>query len=78
MYRVTTYPEVLEQIAALPAEALPYYAAEPDMGVSDRGEQLRSWVGHDDCSVELEIAAVVRPGCLLVLHVMPTDLPRKR
>jgi len=69
---------VLEQIAALPVEALPYYAAELDMGVSDRGEQLRTWVGHDDRGVELEIAAVVRPDCLLVLHVMPTDLRRKR
>lgn len=26
MYRITTYPEALEQIAALPAEALSFYA----------------------------------------------------
>jgi hypothetical protein len=26
VYRITTYPEALEQIAALPAEALSFYA----------------------------------------------------
>ncbi|MGH3888017.1 MAG: hypothetical protein ACRDSZ_15900 [Pseudonocardiaceae bacterium] len=29
MYRVVTYSEALEQIAALPAEALPFYAEVP-------------------------------------------------
>jgi hypothetical protein len=50
----------------------------PTIGTSSRGEELRAWVGLDDRGIELEIAAVVRPDCLLVLHVMPTDLRRKR
>jgi hypothetical protein len=52
-------------------------AVEPTVGVSSRGEELRVWVGADERGVELEIAAVVRPDCLLVLHVMPTELRRK-
>lgn len=50
---------------------------EPTIGKSNRGEELRVWVGPDELGVELEIAAVVRPDCLLVLHVMPTALRRK-
>lgn len=52
-------------------------AVEPTIGESSRGEELRVWVGPDERGVELEIAAVVRPDCLLVLHVMPTALRRK-
>lgn len=50
---------------------------EPTIGESSRGEELRVWVGPDDRGVELEIAAVVLPDYLLVLHVMPTALRRK-
>lgn len=50
--------------------------SEPVVGTSSRGEELRYWSGADDRGVELEIAAVVRPDCLLVLHVMPTALRR--
>jgi len=35
------------------------------------------WLGPDDRGVELEIVAVVLPGELLVIHVMPTALRRK-
>ncbi len=34
-------------------------------------EQL-VWIGNDDRGVELEIVAVEKPDCLLVIHVMPT------
>ena len=36
------------------------------------------WVGVDDRGLELEIVAVVLPGELRVIHVMPTALRRKR
>ena len=36
------------------------------------------WVGVDDRGLELEIVAVVLPGELLIVHVMPTALRRKR
>ncbi|MGH3872191.1 MAG: hypothetical protein ACRDSR_11890 [Pseudonocardiaceae bacterium] len=52
--------------------------SKPTIGTSSRDEELRYWIGVDDRGVELEIAAVVRPDCLLVLHVMPTALRRKQ
>lgn len=51
--------------------------SEPVIGTSSRNEELRYWIGTDRRGVELEIAAVARPDCLLVLHVMPTALRRK-
>ena len=36
------------------------------------------WVGVEDRGLELEIVAVVLPGELLIIHVMPTALRRKR
>ena len=36
------------------------------------------WVGLDDRGLELEIVAVVLPGELLIIHVVPTALRRKR
>jgi len=35
------------------------------------------WLGPDDRGVELEIVAVVLPGELLIIHVMPTALRGK-
>ena len=35
------------------------------------------WIGTDDRGVELEIVAVIKPDCLLVIHVMPTHLRRR-
>lgn len=33
-----------------------------------------TWIGLDDRGLELEIVAIERPDCLLVIHVMPTEL----
>jgi len=37
----------------------------------DLSDQL-VWIGSDDRGVQLEVIAVERPDCLLVIHVMPT------
>jgi hypothetical protein len=44
---------------------------EPTRVATDRDEQL-VWIGADDRGVELEIVALEKPDCLLVIHVMPT------
>jgi len=36
------------------------------------------WVGEDDRGLELEVVALVLPDYLLVIHVMPTQLRRRR
>lgn len=41
------------------------------------GAQLLSWIGNDHRGRELEIVAVDRPDCLLVIHVMLTIYRRK-
>ena len=41
------------------------------------GAQLLSWVGEDERGRELEIVAVQRPDCRLVIHVMPTHYRRR-
>jgi hypothetical protein len=33
-----------------------------------------SWRGLDDRGVELDVFAVTKPDCLLVIHVFPTAL----
>ncbi len=38
-----------------------------------KGDQFR-WVAADDRGRVLEVVAVDRPDCLLVIHVMPTAL----
>ncbi len=38
----------------------------------------RVWVGNDDRGLELEIVAVVLERYLLVTHVMPTSLRRRK
>ena len=36
------------------------------------GATVLTWIGDDERGRELEIVAVDRPDCLLVIHVMPT------
>jgi hypothetical protein len=38
----------------------------------------RSWEGLDERGRHLEIVAVERPDCWLVIHVMPTYGPKRR
>lgn len=38
----------------------------------DTGESTLSWVGIDERGRELEIVALDKPDCFLVIHVMPT------
>ena len=38
----------------------------------------RLWIGLDDRGVELEVVAVERPDCWLIIHVMPTHYRRRR
>ena len=40
------------------------------------GATLLTWIGDDERGRELEIVAVERPDCLLVIHVMPTHYRR--
>jgi hypothetical protein len=36
------------------------------------GDLTLSWVGRDERGRELEIVALEKPDCFLVIHVMPT------
>jgi hypothetical protein len=38
----------------------------------DTGESTLSWVADDERGRELEIVAIEKPDCYLVIHVMPT------
>lgn len=38
----------------------------------DTGLVTLSWIGTDDRDRELEIVAIEKPDCFLVIHVMPT------
>jgi len=38
----------------------------------ETGDTALSWIGLDERGRELEIVAVERPDCFLVIHVMPT------
>jgi hypothetical protein len=40
--------------------------------------ERRTWIGRDDRGVELEIVGLVKPDCLLIIHVMPTHYRKKR
>jgi hypothetical protein len=39
---------------------------------NETAETTLSWVGPDERGRELEIVALNKPDCLLVIHVMPT------
>jgi hypothetical protein len=42
----------------------------------DTGDTTLSWVGEDERGRELEIVAIEKPDCYLVIHVMPTHYRR--
>lgn len=44
---------------------------------TDDTPETWTWIGTDDRGLQLEIVALVKPDCLLVVHVMPTALRRK-
>lgn len=44
----------------------------------DTGETTLSWVADDERGRELEIVAIEKPDCYLVIHVMPTHYRKKR
>jgi hypothetical protein len=44
---------------------------------ADTGETTLSWVAGDERGRELEIVAIERPDCYLVIHVMPTHYRKK-
>jgi hypothetical protein len=43
----------------------------------DTGETTLSWVADDERGRELEIVAIEKPDCYLVIHVMPTHYRKK-
>jgi hypothetical protein len=42
------------------------------------GNEKLVWIADDDRGRELEIVAVIKPDCLLVIHVFPTSLREAR
>jgi hypothetical protein len=38
----------------------------------ESGETTLSWIADDERGRELEIVAIEKPDCYLVIHVMPT------
>jgi hypothetical protein len=44
---------------------------------ADTGETTLSWVADDERARELEIVAIEKPDCYLVIHVMPTHYRKK-
>ena len=43
----------------------------------DTNETTLSWVAYDERGRELEIVAIEKPDCYLVVHVMPTHYRRE-
>jgi len=56
-------------IATIPAAV----STDPSTGV-----ETLTWIGDDERGRELEIVALDRPDCLLVIHVMPTHYRRTK
>ena len=54
------------------------YSPLINIGVGEDGEDQKIWVGEDDRGLELEVTAIVLADYLLVTHVMPTDLRKRR
>jgi len=47
---------------------------EPELSEHpERGETVFTWTGNDARGRELEVVAIERPDCFLVIHVMPTS-----
>jgi hypothetical protein len=44
----------------------------------DTNETTLSWVAYDERGRELEIVAIEKPDCYLVIHVMPTHYRKER
>lgn len=44
----------------------------------ETGADLLTWIGEDERDRELEIVALDRPDCILVIHVMPTHYRRNK
>lgn len=42
------------------------------------GDTTLSWMGSDERGRDLEVVAVERPDCFLVIHVMPTHYRKAR
>ena len=42
------------------------------------GEDQQVWIGQDDRGLELEIVALVLTDYLLITHIKPTDLRRRK
>ncbi len=42
------------------------------------GDTTLSWVGPDERGRELEVVAIEKPDCFLVIHVMPTHYRKVR
>jgi hypothetical protein len=38
----------------------------------------RAWIGDDERGRELEVVAIERPDCWLVIHVMPTRYQKEQ
>lgn len=54
------------------------YSPDINIGEGQDGEDQMIWIGEDDRGLELEITAIVLAEYLLVTHVMPTDLRKRR
>jgi hypothetical protein len=54
--------------------------ATPELlpGGGDDGDDAIRWLGVDDRGIELEIIGIVLPDEYLIIHVMPTALPKGR
>lgn len=46
---------------------------EPIAVVANEGDRALRWEGRDDRGLLLEVVAVEKPDCLLVIHVMPLE-----
>jgi len=43
----------------------------------DTGATVFTWIADDERGRELEIVAIEKPDCYLVIHVMPTHYRKK-
>ena len=59
-----------------------FHVMERHIPIRDRAEDGSGdrlvWIGEDDRGLELEIVAIELPEYLLVIHVMATDLRRRK
>jgi hypothetical protein len=55
-----------------------HYSPTVNVGEGQDGEDQKIWIGEDDRGLELEVTAIVLTDCLLVTHVMPTDLRKRK